>query len=369
MIVYLIMIIISLLFSYLAMKFKDNKFKFFIFAFLSATTFFLISTLRYDVGTDYMSRYVRDYNIFAAGGKILDLEIGFIMIDYIAAFFHNYLFIFLITSLLICYIMLYSIFKYSKNPVLSILLFFISTFFFLSLNMIRQFISMVFIVWGFNIYKTEKKYLLPLILFFIACLFHSISFIFLLFVVLDYLFNKFNIEINKKIILSFFLFIIAIFILKPYLINIITFILEKTRFRSYINSKYFVSDLQIIPFFINNIVLFVMLYCYSKKEQINADNNLLKSYLILQMFGIIFIALGYVSLLCIRISYFFTIFSIISIPNFLDIIKNKNMKIKKMITLGLIIIYSVALVWTHVLHNSDEILPYKFIFNHEMIIR
>ena len=75
-----------------------------------------------------------------------------------------------------------------------------------------------------------------------------------------------------------------------------------------------------------------------------------------------------------RLAYYFSILQIISIPYFLYNYKEKNemlqikiikkMKIKKslIIKLGLIVLFIANISYTNVLHNDEEVIPYKTVF-------
>lgn len=120
MIIYLIMLLISLFFAHLYTKHTKK-----IYAFLSMLPFLLISGLRYGIGTDYFYRYAPDFNIIVNGGEVKNLELGFKLLYKLIGFFTNdYAVLFIITSMLVIIPIFYTIFKFSKKPVLSILLFF-----------------------------------------------------------------------------------------------------------------------------------------------------------------------------------------------------------------------------------------------------
>ncbi len=374
MIIYILMLIISLFFAYFASK-KEKKDIFYIFlAFMSCVPFFLVAALRYDVGTDYMYRYVSDYFTLFNGGDVNNLEFGFKIIDYISLEFNNFYIIFIISSALIYYFIFYCIFKYSKNPVLSILIFFLGTFYFVSLNMVRQYISISLILLGYTHYIHNKKYLLFILLFFVAFLMHTISIVFIPIFLLERIIKHFKIKIDYKYIFGFLLLLVFSFAYKDLFIHTIEYALKLTRFRSYLNSDYIEPDLQIIPFTINFALLFFMIYTFIKNNQTKKNSkknnytfSIDEQYILIQSLAVLFIVLGSVMSIILRISYFFTIFQIISIPYFIE--KYYNGKIKKYAVIILIFVLTITCVWTHILHDSDEILPYKSILDTEMTFK
>ena len=89
----------------------------------------------------------------------------------------------------------------------------------------------------------------------------------------------------------------------------------------------------------------------------------------MQGFALIFIALGKTSVLSIRLVYFFSIFQLISIPYFLNKIKLNLFKNYIIYTILIVSIFATSLTWTHILHPSDEVLPYKTIYNKDFQFR
>lgn len=137
MVIYIVGFLITLLFLWLLQnKAKTKKTKI-ILMILAVLPLFTISILRYDVGTDYLKRYVTDYFDIAQGRDIPNLEIGFQLIDRVCLMFTQepYL-LFIVTSAIILGIFFGTVYKESKNILLSIAIFFLGRFFlwFIKLN-------------------------------------------------------------------------------------------------------------------------------------------------------------------------------------------------------------------------------------------
>ena len=126
---------------------------------LSAIPPFLVSALRYGVGTDYFITYVpRFYRYMADPGLPLDWEPAFwLLFKGLIKVTTNPQWVFVITSAIIIGLVWYSVFKVSSLPWLGILLFFISRQFFISLNGVRQYVGLAFVLLGITFLK-EKKY-------------------------------------------------------------------------------------------------------------------------------------------------------------------------------------------------------------------
>ena len=361
MVVYILMLIISLVFSFF-IKEKNNKCLNNFLIILSAFPFFFVTAFRYDVGTDYMFRYTRDFVKILAHQGVNDLEIGFKFLYNFCIFFtSNSQSIFIATSFIIITLIFKSIHDQSKNITLSILLFFVGAFFFQSLNLTREYISIALILFSYS-YLLNGKYFKWIVVMIISILFHSSSIIYAMLSFVTYIFIKKcehnEIVLNYKFIITLF---ISMFLFGPIIKESIMSYMSFTRFKVYIGSQFDYGDLQIIPFILNILLFLWMVYCARKSKKLNEEG---KYYLYIQFFCIFIIGMGKYIYLVNRLSYYFTIFQIISVPYFLSILKEKIDYKKYILNVILIIVaFSSVLTWTHILHSTDEVLPYKTIIN------
>lgn len=257
MIVYIIMLVISISFMYISSKVKKKWLKI-LFFILSALPFFLVSALRYDVGTDYFKRYNYDYNRMSQGIEIKNLEIGFKLIIRFCLLFtqHSYL-LFIITSAITIGIIFYIIIKKSTNPILSILIFLLGGFFFDSLNILRQYLAISVVLMGYPFIFQNKKKIIYIGCVICAGLLHSTAFIMILLVFLD-----------KKMFVSWKWVIptvIIILILNERIINLIGIFIQNTRFSVYLTNKFAEGDISFL-FIAENLFIyfFYVLYIYKK---------------------------------------------------------------------------------------------------------
>ena len=185
MIVYLSMFIISVFFAILSEK-SGKKVSKIIFQFLAMLPFILVSSLRYNVGTDYSYRYVPNYLDFVNGKSVPSLEPLFVLLIKVCIFFtSNPTILFVITSILINFITFYMIFKYSKSPILSIIIYFVGSFFFTSMNIVRQFVAMAIIFGSYRLLFSKEHKFLFIIPVAIATLIHTMSIIYLILLFVD----------------------------------------------------------------------------------------------------------------------------------------------------------------------------------------
>ena len=139
---YILMLIFSIAMLLIAQKFEDKKVIKIIAYILSGLSFFIISAIRYDVGTDYFFRYVPDYIKMGQGINVESLEIGYKIIVWICLLItKDYAIIFGVTSAIIIGLTFYTIYKESPYPALSVLIYFGAGFFFHSLNLMRQYLA------------------------------------------------------------------------------------------------------------------------------------------------------------------------------------------------------------------------------------
>ena len=345
------MLLISVLFAELYSRRKNEKYKY-LYMLLSTLPFFLVSALRYDVGTDYFYRYVPDFQAFIAGKEVLNLEIGFRLLYWLLSFItKDYAIVFVATSFLIIFPIFYTIFKYSKRPSISILLFFLSSYFFVSLNMVRQFVAIA-ILFSTVHFLLEKKYKPWLFFVLLATCIHKSSLIFLL----PFLLRK-KMYLSPAVITV--LGVILILFANP-LHEVINFLLSFTPFSHYANTVFSKMDLQITPLIVNLCVYVFLYYFYKasdKKKKQQENNDIF--FINMQGFAVLcYFLSGTISIFS-RVSYFFSIFSILSIANFAY---KKFDKKAKILLIILCVIMAGALTKTHLIANSDEVFPYKAIW-------
>lgn len=353
--VYLIGVLLSLMLSFIGCKMKNKKHAL-VFKFLSILPFFLISAFRYNVGTDYDFRYVSSFYYLKMGKSIPNLELGYKLLNkLILLFTSNFIWIFIITSFLIIFPIFYTFFKKSKNPILSIALFFLGGFFFQSLNMLRQYISIAIVFLSVDdLYnKKYKRFILSIV---IAYFFHSISIIYLILI-----FIKNKIILSPKIVMPISILVI---IFKNYLLKLLYIIFSFTKYKVYFDSKYNVSQLKVSLFVFNVIIYLILYYLYKQKKK---ENNLQKEdtlYVNIQGIGVLLCVFGIVMSLSFRAAILFFIFQCLSIPSMLDI---SNTKIKQSLCIVILATSCLYIYHTNIKNNDNGVLPYCSIFNCEVV--
>lgn len=373
MIVYIIMLFISVVLLIVAEKVEKKALKITLYI-LAVLPFFIVSALRYNVGTDYLKRYVADFNKMVQGKDIKNLEIGFkLIIRFCLIFTKNPNLLFILTSGIIIVLIMTTIYTKSKNVILSVLIFFLGGFFFGSLNIVRQYIAISIILFGYRFLIKEqysKNYdFVFVICVLLATLIHSSSIVCIILVLL----NKKGINIKWVVPIS-----IIIILLGENIMNVLTIIIEKTRFSVYLKGNFAKGEISILNILVNLIIYTYMYAIYHIKaknnEKITKEATL---FLNIQGIALIITALGACHMLFSRIALYFVAFQILSIPSFISImplnritetIHNKlNINIKektiKITTITFVLVcFSIMFCYTNILNNDNEVLPYQTIF-------
>ena len=159
--IYFAMFLVSIFFAMSACYFKHGNgiIEYKICSVLSFIPPFLVSGLRsFNIGTDTSATYLNIYKLALYSKSLTQIrETGYFLLNKIAIlFFNNYTGVLIITSLIMCGFAYYGIFKLSKYPVMSVILFFITNVYFISMNMVRQSIATAIFVFAIQYIKNKK---------------------------------------------------------------------------------------------------------------------------------------------------------------------------------------------------------------------
>ena len=352
MLIYVLSLLLTLILMSLAIKNKDNK-NYKILIILSVIPFLFISAFRYDVGTDYFYRYAPNYITIANGGDIKNLEFTFKILIKVCSFFtDSYVSLFFVTSAIIIIPIFYIIYKKSKYPLLSIILFIIGGFFFDSLNLVRQYISIVIILCSHS-YLLDKKYFKWILCVLFATLFHKSALIgLLLFLIRDKKYFKPRYILPLSIIIILF---------GNYIRDIMVFLISLTPYSNYVDSIYAKSDIRETMIIANSIIYLTMLILYGYKEKNKKTDKFDIFYMNVQSLTMILCLFSIQFNLLYRMVEYFSIFQIISIPYMLDLKKKYGIYI----LIGIIILYGINFYHLFIKNNVNEITPYYFVFDKE----
>lgn len=349
MFVYLTMLIISCFGGFIASKVKIEKKNYYITFLIAFLPLFLVSGLRYMVGTDYLNTYVRTYENIAQGYQNVRIDFGFYyFIKIINFIFNNNQWLFIITSFIINFFIVKSIFEQSKNKSLSLFIYVCGTLFFFSMNGVRQSVALSLFYYSLKFIEKKdfKSYLICNI---VGAMFHSSAIVFF---PLYFLLNRKYKTKTKMIVISISL------IFATSLSTLLSNLLINTRYSMYItNGAYKPVSVLSISVLIN-ILLFV-LYEFNYK---NKNNDLKYNiYSNIHFLGIIVSIFLTKIPLVMRFFVNFRYIEFLSIPYLIDNI-NISKKNKQIFKAVVIVIYFIYFIHGVYIENGNDVLPYKNIF-------
>lgn len=236
--------------------------------------------------------------------------------------------------------------KSSYHPSLSLLLYAMLFYYFLSFSLTRQYIAISFVLISFS-YEVEKKNKLALLLFIIACLFH-----YSVIVLLPLVYLSKKITFNKKYV---FLLLTSSFLLGfsgffKYFLIIFKYI-PILKYANYVDYNEG-TVLNVMNKYLFLVPQNIMAYYVLKKTYT-------KEYFNFFLIGMVLTNLFFLFPLFARFVYYFLIFEILLIPNLLIGIKDNK---KQQNIFILILLYAIIYFVYYLFSNRGGIVPYT-VFN------
>lgn len=302
------------------------------------------------IGTD-TSSYIRIFNNIANYNKIeklftLDIELGYVFLNrLIAKIGGSSQTLLFATSAIVSYGFLVFIKNHSKNIILSAFLLFTLFYYYASFNAIRQYIAIAILINSYY-YIKNKDFLGFLFIIIFASLFHVTALFFLPL----YLFGiiKWN---YIKIIILIIIFITLYFNLEHLIVFAIRLF---PKYEKYIGTDFLKGHTGLMyPVVNTTIFAFITLVYIVEKGYKNPDLNLLYAINILIVLITLFSTKIYFAT---RLSWYLTPFHLIIIPNFLNVINEKQFY-----RLSLVLIIAMGIAYhAYCLNvNLHRVTPYK----------
>ena len=331
-----------------------NK-KWFLISF--TTLLFLLSALRFNIGTDY-ELYE---NIYRQAGE-RELEIS-ILYSYASELFRNYQlsyqFFVALNSLIFITIIYFFIRTHSSYYYISLLTLLGTYMYFTSYNTFRQMTAAALILLSLLLFFHFRKKILPLLLFLIAVGFHKSTVMYAPLFLLRYF------KMSKKFYLFTIMCCVCAFFLLPETVKVtfFDFLLNQSSFfkEKYEDSEFIeggARGLTNIVFFIFYVVLLLKLVLHdSFQEEQSWIERTFIFYLIIQSF------LPY-SNITDRMSILFELLAICLVPRFIETFH--QIKMKNLVKIGVVMVFIVRAIYVLQL-NGDGVVPYKSILGNVIL--
>ena len=316
---------------------------------------FLVSALRYNVGTDYMWTYYQGYIRVGNGNNFDDFSIGYKkMVQALNIITKDPQILFVVTSFIFCYFLWKTIYEQSADILLSIMLVIVTRYYFISLNTIRQFIAMSIVIYATK-YIIQNKIIKFLIFLAIASLFHTSI---LIYIVLIFL-RKINLSRKRVAIIG--VGVIGIYFVgqSGVLINIIKMVLSNTKYITHLGHyEYMVGEQFELFTLALNVLVLLTFYLTGIDGKKDVKFNF---YLNIQIVTVVICSLMSIVPLMERIYWMFSFFQILSIPYVLRNAKKK--KIVGSLVIGIYVIYSAYCIYDIFILKDHQVFPYTFFWN------
>lgn len=298
---------------------------------------------------------------------VSDIEMGFTVLVYCIAKIFGKINVLLTCIEILIIVPFYKGIYYFKKEIsvwLCMLTFYLINYN-VTLNMMRQWIAMAFVLYGFR-YIIEKKPLKFIVINLLAMTFHKSSiFGFLFYLIYKYIYSNKK-EKNLKIVISsgrsisfkklnkvFVLTIVGLIVLLS--LNIIISILNRiglSRYSLYITGSLHILPIQIIlriPFI---IIIFLNWERYSEKYK------MAPFFLTIMIMDLFMSQLGSISIYSSRISIYFSMFNCIAYSSICEISGKREIRaISKILLIAYLIIYWI---YYFVIRGFAETIPYQF---------
>lgn len=373
------------LIKFLPMKDKNKRILFIV---ISMCLLFFISAFRDpSIGNDTrtyfnMLTHARDTDFLS--NYIWRYEPGYLQyVQLIGKFSINGQTLLIVTSLIVSLSLGLYIYKYSKWPLLTILLFVLFRNYFGSMNILRQYLAMILLLWG-TVFIRDRKIVSFILIVAIASSFHKTAWIFLIAYPTTYL-----LKYKKSYILGLLIGLFSLLFFNPLLelgiklvpslehyltsdyfgsVNIASianfFVFLSVFLVSTLIDIYFTGN---IPYYKYQILKFknmitrkkVSLEKVTLKKQIISYDNIL---LFINFIGIFFLLLSIRASIFDRIAGFFLLSNFVVLPNYL--IKIKNKKLLNLIVISILLLFTIYnIVIFKYRPDWNHLSPFSFYFN------
>lgn len=359
MIVYFILMCTTLFAGWIAVRSKKAAIKeynlnnvgvYFIMIAITIIPCVLVSGLRgYHVGTDTSGTY---YNIYlqVLSGKLSSVrDTGYAFINWFAIQFNSsYTSVLIVTSFLSIGLVIIAIFRDSANPMMSLILFFTTNMFFLSMNAVRQSIATAIFIMAIP-YIRDRKPKRYFLMIFLAAMVHIIAIIY----IPIYFITKVKLNPKRVMVLGT---IVVVFgnmlgILANYLLTKVT--LFSRYFSWYLNSEFNSKETNWFSLMVELGIVVLLLIVY-KRAKADEEYNIL---LWLHFMAIVLLMLSSRIPQAQRLSWLFSFSTVVYLPKMFGYIKGKDNR--KIIAFTVNAAFFIYMIITVFIRGYHEVVPYN----------
>ena len=308
----------------------------------------VVSAVRYEVGTDYVNTYAVGYEKVMKNDDSHGFEIGYLILNKLVQLFgFDYYAIFIVTAFIFVMFTYAGIANVSDNIRMSIVLFFITRYYFIGMNCVRQLIALSILLYSMKyVIRRDFKHYIFVVL--IALSFHYTS---VLFIPIYFLYD-FKITRKYKILMLIG-FLMAGVVMKPVCMTL----LKNTKYyRIFI--KYGNAGIKFTIFTIVFNLLILYVFSLAKKKH-NSDKKLNFFYNVQFIAAMMTFLLQ--SLPVIERLYWIYSFPVIATLPY-GFKKIKNVYIRYTLEIALFSMYAFYFVYDIIMLKDHGVLPYKTIF-------
>ncbi len=310
--VYFINLILILALAWPLCIYKPAKWKTILYLCITFGWMWFISTFRFEIGYDYntyLLRFAAVQDIHSLDGLLHSFfEPGFMaLMKLISLVSMDPLVFYGVIATIVLLPMMWFIYRHCQNVWFSTWIFVTLTFFYCSLNFVRQSIACSIIVLGYD-WLRRKKAVPFLLLVLVAACFHKTA------LIMIPVYFLCHIRINKKLAIFYGTATVLIFMLSNQILDIVTTYV----FTSYRNSFYLTTGLQ-LAYLVVPCALFIFLVClYKGWQQSDPDASMLFNLMLFSCIIWLFITKHFILE---RFSMYLYIFSLVAIPSMLASLK------------------------------------------------
>jgi len=333
--------------SRLSLNSRDN-----LIAVFSFIPLFIVSAFRGNsVGTD-TSNYIKGFRIIAdkeisAALSEIRWEDGYVYLNKLVSLFtKNGQGIIIVTSFITLFGLFYVIKKYSKNVLFSIYLFIFFYYYFITFNLVRQYLAIGVLMFAYD-QMIKRNFIKYVLLVLAAASFHQLA---ILLLPLYFLYGI-RLNIKKLLIITLSFSLIIILIDKVMALGFELF----PMYTMYFNTKYMQEGGMLTTVISGAVSLFALFI------KLTSDTDEEYDFLmVLVLMSLLSSALSMKITLFNRLTYYFNIYYILFIPKALSLVKDVRLRSVYYMT-----IISTTFIYFNVrfLENWHRVVPYTLYIN------